>query len=155
MPGAEIHATGLRELRAAIRRVDKSLLPELREELKDAVNIVSRDVAASVPKKTGRAAASVRATSSGNTIFLKAGGARVPYFGWLDFGGRLPDKSVPGRNAMDGGSLMHPVKRVKGANRPKLRDGRYIYPAIRRNTPQLVDAAGDAVEKAARKAGFT
>jgi hypothetical protein len=154
MPGAEINITGLRELRSALRKIDKGLQVELREELKGAVNIVVRDVQGHVPHNTGRAAASVRSTASGDTIYLKAGGARVPYWGWLDFGGRLPDKSVSGANAMDGGSLMHPVKRVRGGRRAKLRDGRYIYPAIRRQTPKLVDAAGDAVDKAARKAGF-
>lgn len=155
MPGAEINVTGLRELRTALRRTDRSLLPELRDELKDAANIVSRDVQSSIPKNTGRAAASVRAVSGGNTVYIKAGGARVPYYGWIDFGGRLPDKSVSGPNAMDGGALLHPVKRVRGAKRTKLREGRYLYPAIRRNAPKIVDAVGDAVDNAARKAGFT
>lgn len=154
MPGAEINITGLRELRSALRKVDKTILPELREGLKDAVNIVARDVKATMPHKTGRAAASVRATAGGNTIYLKAGGARVPYYGWLDFGGKLPDKSVSGAHAMDGGSLTHPVKKVRGGRRPKIREGRYIYPAIRRNTPQIIDKAGDAFDDAARKAGF-
>lgn len=154
MPQAAISVVGLRELRSAFRKIDKSLLPELRTELKDAVDIVSRDVQSVIPKKTGRAAASVRATSGGNTIYLKAGGARVPYYGWLDFGGRLPAKRVTGRNAMFGGSLEHPVRYVRGGTRDKLREGRYLYPAIRRNTPKIVDAAGDAVENAARRAGF-
>jgi hypothetical protein len=154
MPGAEINVTGLRELRSALRKIDKGLLAELRDEMKDAVDVVAQDVRAHIPTNTGRAAASVRATAGGNTFYIKAGGARVPYYGWLDFGGRLPDKRVSGKRAMDGGSLMHPVKHVRGANRPKIREGRYLYPAIRRQTPKIIDAAGDAVDNAARKAGF-
>jgi len=154
MPSAEINVTGLRELRSALRKIDKSLLPELRDEMKGAVDHVVNDVKAHIRRKTGRAAASVRSTASGNTFYLKAGGARVPYYGWLDFGGRLPDKRVSGRNAMDGGALQHPVKKVRGANRPKVREGRYVYPAIRRQTPKIIDAAGDAVDNAARRAGF-
>jgi hypothetical protein len=47
-----------------------------------------------------------------------------------------------------------PVASATGATRPKLRDGRYVYPAIRRNTPKIVDAAGDAFDNAARRAGL-
>jgi hypothetical protein len=153
MPAAEINITGLRELRTALRKVDKTILPELREGLKDAVNIVSADVRASMPKDTGRAASSVRAVASGNTIWLKAGGARVPYYGWLDFGGKLPDKRPRVKKALAGNGF-GPRATSRGATRAKKRDGRYIYPAIRRNTPMIVERAGDAFDDAARRAGF-
>lgn len=153
MAVAEINITGLRELRSALRKIDRSLLPELREELKGAVDIVVRDVQTSVPHNTGRAAASVRSVSSGNTIYLKAGGARVPYWGWLDFGGTLPDKRPRRKKALAGNGF-GPAARARGATRPKIGEGRYIYPAIRRQTPKIIDAAGDAFDNAARKAGF-
>lgn len=135
--------------------MDSALLPELREGLKEAVSIVVRDVQAVVPKRSGKAARSVRSTAAGNTIYLKAGGARVPYWGWLDFGGTLPTKRPSSKKALSWSGISHPAMRAKGATRAKTREGRYIYPAIRRNTPQIIDKAGDAFDEAARKAGFT
>lgn len=150
---AEVNVTGLRELRSALRKVDKSLLPELRDELKGAVEIVAADVRSSMPKDTGRAAASVRAVARGNTIYLVGGKARVPYYGWLEFGGKLPDKRPRTKKALAGNGF-GPVAKAKGAVRDKVREGRYMYPAIRRKTPQIVEAAGDAFDNAARKAGL-
>lgn len=150
---AEVQVTGLRELRSALRQVDRSILPELRDGLKSAVDIIGAEVRATVPKKTGRAAASVRAVASGNTIYLKAGGARVPYYGWLEFGGKLPDKRPRQKKALAAPGF-GPVASAKGATRAKVSEGRYIRPAIRRGTPRLIDAAGDAFDSAARKAGL-
>lgn len=151
---AEVNVTGLRELRAALRKVDRSILPELRDGLKDAVEIVAADVRSVMPKDTGAAAASVRAVAGGNTIYLVGGKARVPYFGWLEFGGKLPDKRPNSKRALAWGGADHPSAYAKGANRPKIREGRYMYPAIKRKTPMIVDAAGDAFDSAARKAGL-
>lgn len=151
---AEINVTGLAELRRALRKVDASILPELREGLKGAADIVVRDVKAQVPRRTGRAAASVRSVSSGNTIYIKAGGARVPYFGWLEFGGQLPGHHYRSRKAMWWPGADHPIAHARGAYRPKVPDGRYIRPTIARRTNDIVDAAGDAFDSAARKAGL-
>ena len=150
---AEVNVTGLRELRAALRKVDRSILPELREGLKEAANVVVRDVQAHVPHRSGRAASSVRSVAGGNTIYLKAGGARVPYFGWLDFGGKLPNKYPRTKKALAAPGF-GPVARATGASRAKLRDGRYVYPAIRRNTPLIVEKAAEAFDDAAAKAGL-
>jgi hypothetical protein len=154
MPAAEINVTGLRELRAALRQVDKTILPELRQGLKSAVDILATDVKTHVPHNSGRAAASVRSVASGNTIYLKAGGARAPYFGWLDFGGKLPDKRPRTKRALSWDGATNPSMRAEGATRAKLPDGRYIYPALRRKTPMIVNKAADAFDDAARRAGF-
>lgn len=137
-----------------MRTVDKALLPELREGMKDAADIVVADIVSKVPSNTGRARASVRSVSSGNTIYVKAGGARVPYFGWLDFGGKLPDKRPRNAKALSWAGASHPSARAEGATRAKLGDGRYVYPAIRRKTPQVIEAAALAFDQAAQRAGL-
>ena len=131
---AEFNVTGLRELRSALNKLDKSIAGELRTGLKEAAGVVARDAARAVPRRTGRAAASVRPVSRGNTIFVQGGGARVPYYGWLEFGGRV------GRN--------------RSVSRPKVRNGRYIRPAVARNEREIVEKAADAFRSAARKAGL-
>lgn len=41
------------------------------------------------PVLTGRAQASITATADYETVTLQGGGANVPYFGWIDFGGTI------------------------------------------------------------------
>ena len=155
MTVAEINITGLKELRTALRRLDAGLLPELREGLKAAADIAVRDIRAQVPKDSGKAAGSVRSVASGNRIFIKGGGARVPYFGWLEFGGRLPGHRPNAKKALAWPGGAHPVAYAAGAELPKVRDGRYIRPTIRRLTPQIVEKAADAFDEAKRKAGLS
>ena len=155
MAFAQVHITGLRELRAALRQVDKEIAGELREGLKDAVNIISEDVKRQIPSRSGKAAGSVRAVSSGNTIWLVGGGARVPYYGWLEFGGKLPGKHPASKKALFWPGAAHPVNFASGyKGRAKVKEGRYIRPTIERNIPALVKAAGDAFNDAAAKAGL-
>jgi hypothetical protein len=151
---AEVHITGLRELRAALRRVDGSILGELREGLKDAANIVSDDARSQINSRSGKAAASIRAVSGGNTIYIKGGGARVPYYGWLEFGGTLPTKRPSKKKALFWSGASHPSKRARGARRDKVAEGRYIRPTVERNVPRLVEAAADAFDSARQKAGL-
>ena len=151
---ASVHITGLRELRAALRQVDKEIAGELREGLKDAVNIISEDVKRQIPSRSGKAAGSVRAVSGGNTIWLVGGGARVPYYGWLEFGGKLPGKHPASKKALFWPGAAHPVNFARGSSRGKVKEGRYIRPTIERNIPRLVEAAGDAFDSARLKAGL-
>jgi hypothetical protein len=107
-----------------------------------------------MPRQTGRAAASVRSVSSGNTIFIKGGGARVPYFGWLEFGGQLPRRRPRNKRALMWSGAAHPVASAQGPSLPKVREGRYIRPTITRRMPEIVEAAAEATDEAARKAGL-
>lgn len=147
---AEVNVTGLRELRLATRKIHPTLVPILREELKDVVRTstmraVQRRIAADLRTPTvrtrrsrGGLAGSVRVTSGGNTIYIVGGKAKVPYYGWRDFGG-----------------VLRPVGRRRNTQvRPFLKRGRYIYPAIDETSAALVDAAGDAFDNAARRLGF-
>ena len=125
-----VYVTGLKELRRDLRKVAPELLPLLRDELKKAVDtsVVPR-ARAKMPRVTGAAQDSVRAVSGGNTVYVRAGGAKVPYFGWLDFGGQLLNR---GRN------------RSQTIARPVIKGGRYLYPAIGESSAALAEAAGKA-----------
>lgn len=147
---AEVNVTGLRELRTATRRLEPTMVPVLRDELKGVVRTatlgaVKRRIASDLrsptvrkKRQSGRLLDSVRVTSGGNTIYIVGGKAKVPYYGWRDFGG-----------------VLKPVGRRRNTQvRPFLKRGRYIYPAIDETSAALVDAAGDAFDKAARRLGF-
>lgn len=140
-----VYVAGVRELRSALRRMDSSLLPEVREGLRDAGQVVARDakrrVRASIKnpsRSSGRAEGSIRITVGGNKVYIVGGKARVPYFGWLDFGGTLRP-SGGRRNTI---------------NRSRPSKGRYIYPAIGSNIDEVVRGIEKAVRSAARKAGL-
>jgi len=102
---------GLREFQASLRRMDRGLPKQIRVVLNDAVNVVVDGARPKIPRRSGRAAASLRAQSSQREARVVAGGAKAPYYAWLDFGGR--------------------VGRAKSVRRPFLKDGRFIYPTYR------------------------
>ena len=81
----------MRELRKSI-----ALLPQvkdgLRQDFLEVGQKIAKDAAGTVPKKSGRAAGSIRAGVSGNNAYVAGGKASVPYYGWLDFGSRTPKK---------------------------------------------------------------
>lgn len=134
MANAGIQVEGLRELRRSIAR-----LPEvkhgLRQDLLEVGHKIAKDAAATVPKKSGRAAGSLRAGVSGNNAYVAGGKAKVPYFGWLDFGSRKPVSGQP--------RTVGPWK--NSGNGPK--KGRFIYPAIDRNEKYIKKAALKAFDR--------
>jgi hypothetical protein len=106
--------------------------------MKSVAELVAADARSRVPSRGGKAAASIRARSGGNTVYIRAGGARVPYYGWLDFGGTLKPKG----------------RRYNTQVRPRIQGGRFIYPAIEAKQSLLIKKAEEAFESAKRKAGF-
>ena len=131
-----VYVTNLREVRRWMRKLHPDLVPVLRNELKTAINAtVVPNVRRNVPRRSGRAANSVRATSGGNTLYINAGNAKAPYFGWLDFGGELRGR---GRG------------RAQTISRPVLKRGRYVYPGIDASQARLAEAAGRAVDRIIR-----
>lgn len=114
-----VEVEGLDELRKTLRRVGDAELPkELRKANKRAAEIVAKAAAAKVPVKTGRTRASVRALGSQRDAKVRAGGAKVPWYGFLDFGGKRPRDRV---------------------GRPRIKQGRYIYPALAEKRDEVAD----------------
>lgn len=91
-----------------------------------------------MPRKSGKAAGSVKAGVSGNNAYVQTGKKTVPYAAWLDFGGTL--KPVGGRK--------------NTIQRPRIQGGRYLYPAIEAMQPQTEREAAEAFDETARELGL-
>ncbi len=148
----KLYVSGIRELRSALKRLEPELLPELREDLKAAAEVIAVDARRRAPQpgkvtyisrqrgrtprtrvriRTGAARDSIRVVASGNAVLLAGGYKKTPYYGWLDFGGKL---RASGR-------------RRNTQLRPIIRRGRYIYPALDANIQLLADRVGAAVDR--------
>lgn len=129
-----IKIKGLREFQATLKAMDGEAQKQLRGAMNRAADLVAADAKGDVPRRSGRAASSVRAQSSQREARVMGGSKKVPYYGWLDFGGRIgKDKSV---------------------RRPFIQRGRYIYPAYVRQYPKVMETLGEALADVARSVGL-
>lgn len=139
----EIRVHGLAELRKALRQIeDAEGLREVREGLKRGADIVAREAKTRVPSRTGTTASSIRATAGGNRAFVVGGKAKVPWYGWLDFGSRTPRTG----NARTAGPW-------KGSGKGP-RKGRFIYPALDARESDVAREVEEGLVDAIRRAGF-
>lgn len=129
-----IKITGLKEFSRNLRRMDKDLPKGLRLAGNEAAQIVVKAAKPRVPRKTGRASSSVKAVSTRTAARVSGGGPRVPWYPWLDFGGR--------------------VGRGRGVHRPFLKEGRYIWKAFADHRAQVQETLQDELVKVARSAGI-
>lgn len=132
--GDSIRIDGLRDLQKALRQIDGESQKELRVVLNKAAKIVAEAAAVRIPRRSGRAAASIKPRSGQREASVQGGGARVKYYGWLDFGGSV------GRN--------------NSVKRPFLRDGRYMYPAYRDRKATVQEELERSLTGLVRKAGL-
>lgn len=137
MPTADnaIHVEGLVDFQRALKNLEEGAQKELRVVLNKAADIVVRRAKPRVPVRSGRAQGSVRATSQQRYAVVSAGGARVPYYGWLDFGGG--------------------VGRGDRIRRPFRRQGRYLYPAFYASVNQVEAEVVRGLVELAEKSGLT
>jgi hypothetical protein len=122
MPVSQIYVQNLGEIRAYLRKMEPSLLPEMRREMKAAVDQTVVPAAKSrVPKRSGRAAGTIKSRAGGNRVYVVGGGRSAPYYPWLDFGGTLRKVG----------------RRRNTQSRPFIKKGRYIWPAIDAQLPAM------------------
>jgi hypothetical protein len=112
----------------------------IREVLNDAANLVADRAKIGVPVRSGKARASIRAGSSQREARVKAGGPKVPYYPWLDFGGRV------GRGRTG--------PRTGNVNRPVIAEGRYIYPAVSELRPKIQATMEEGLADLAKRSGL-
>lgn len=129
-----IRIDGLRELNAALKRADTELPKRVRLELNDAIAELAKEVAGRFPRRSGRAAGSVRPRSTRTAARLAMGGARAPYAAWLDFGGA--------------------VGRKRSVRRRFYQSGRYLWPTFAKRKPDILARLERALVEVAREAGF-
>lgn len=134
----EIQVTGLVELQRALKNLEPEVQKHLKSRLKKVGELVKRRVQSKMPVRSGKARSSVRVGVTNTGAYVAHGKASAPYTPWLDFGGQL--KPIGGRKNTQ--------------NRPVLREGRYLYPAIEETAPQTRAAALKAFEETAREVGL-
>ena len=127
---------GLREFRAAVDNTQSGTKKEVRLVLNEAANVVVTDSKPVVAANTGAASKSIRAASTQSKSRVRAGGAKAPYYPWLDFGGK--------------------VGKYRQVDRSYNQDGRYIYPTYRqkRDSGEFQETMLEAMEALATKHGL-
>ena len=137
MSRVEVRVEGLAELRRALRKAEQiDDLSVLRDGLKKAADVVAQEARSRVPVRSGAARGSIRATSGGNRAFVVGGKAKVPYYGWLDFGSRTPRTGQSRRVGPWANSGFGPDR------------GRFIYAALDARERQVVELVSEAVDRA-------
>ena len=129
-----VRIEGLREFQAALRDADDGLQKELRAVFNDAAGIVVDTARPRLPRRSGKLAATLRATSGQREAWVTLGKAKVPYAGWIEFGGR--------------------VGRKRSVRRMFIPGGRTLYPAVRRREEQIRDVMAEGLNRLADRAGL-
>ena len=129
-----VRVEGLAQLNRSLRSISSDAPKALRLAANEAAQIIVDAARAGVPRRTGRAAQSIRAASTRTAARVTSGGKRAPYFPWLDYGGRV------GRN--------------NTARRPFIGDGRYVYPAFYANRERFQAVLEAALVKVVSDAGM-
>lgn len=129
-----IQVAGLKQFSRSLRKINADLPKALRVALNDAVGLIVDDARPRIPRRSGRAANTLKARSTRTEARVQGGSKRVPYFSWLDFGGRV------GRN--------------KSVRRAFLKEGRYIYKSYARTRGEFSKALTNALIAVAKTAGM-
>lgn len=129
-----IKITGLSEFNRSLRRIDSDLPKALRLALNAAADVVIEHAIPKVPRRTGRAAASLRSRSTRTQSRVSGGSARAPHYPWLDFGGR--------------------VGRRHAVRRPFLKHGRYLYVAYHEHRDEFKTVLESELQSLVRRSGL-
>lgn len=129
-----IRVDGLNQFRKALKDAESATPAMLRLVLNDAAQIVVNVAKPRIPRRTGKAAATLKAASTGTKAQVKVGGNRAPYYPWLDFGGS--------------------VGRDDSVKRPIIKGGRYVYPAVDQEYDNIVRRLEKGLADLARDAGM-
>jgi hypothetical protein len=126
----EVEVKGAREFQRDLSRVPRDTARNTEDVLERNANLIAAEARARAPRQTGRYAASIRARPSregGMTV-----GSDLPQAGVLHYGGTIRPRGVD----------------IRFPARPVISD------ALEDRADKIVDEVGDAVDKAARRAGF-
>jgi hypothetical protein len=129
---AKITLTGIKDFQRQLKAMDSDLPKEIRVVLNGASELVLDYARPRFPRKTGRAAGSLKGASSQREARISLGGRRAPYAPGLDFGG--------------------------GPNRPQFPPyrpgGRYVYKGLEVNRDEITKLMEQGLYDLARGAGL-
>lgn len=134
MSESRITITGIKEFQASLRRMDSDLPKQLRIALNSVSQLVVDKAKPEIPTRSGAAKASLKVRSSQREARIAAGGRKAPYYPWLDFGGHVGQHGATARQFY--------------------KEGRYIYPALRKNRDEITAVMVTAISDLARGAGL-
>lgn len=129
-----IQVRGLSEFVRNLGKLDADLPKVIRQGLNEVADVIITDAVPRVPRRSGAAARSIKARSLRDAVRVVGGSKRVPYYPWLDFGGR--------------------VGRDRSVVRPFKKDGRYIYDSYYRTKPRIGEQLEVVLLNGARAAGI-
>lgn len=129
-----VEVEGLKEFGRSLRKLDSDLPKTLRVALNSCADFLIGKVKPTIPRRTGRAADSLKARSTRTAVRIAVGGRKAPYYPWLDFGGR--------------------VGKGKTTKRAFLSEGRYLYPGLRLHRDEFTDIMRGALVGVAERAGL-
>jgi hypothetical protein len=132
---AKIEIRGLREFQKALRQMDAELPKQMRIVQNEAAGLVIDYAEPRFPRKSGRAAASLKARSSQRDTRVALGGKRAAYAPWLDFGGQ---------------------GRIKGRPAPRefIKSGRYVYKGLEVKREEIMSRLAAGLTELATSAGL-
>lgn len=131
---AKISVEGLAEFNRGLRKLDTEAPKRLRIALNGVADLLVQKTVPLIPRRSGAAAGSLKAKSTRTSARVSMGGRRAPYMPWLDFGGK--------------------TGRRKSVERPFYKEGRYLYPTLRKIRPEIEDALRASLAGVARSAGL-
>ncbi|GIH07501.1 hypothetical protein Rhe02_55680 [Rhizocola hellebori] len=132
---AEIIAIeGLAAFSRNLKKLNGDLPKALRMALNEASGIVVDEASRRIPRRTGKAQASLKAKSTRTESRIGGGGNRAPYYAWLDFGGR--------------------TGRRRSIKRAFLPEGRYLYASLADKRHEFDAALSAALLRVASEAGI-
>lgn len=129
-----IAVKGLREFQRGLKKLDSDLPKALRVALNGASDLIIAKATPLIPRRTGRAVGSLKARSTQKAVRIGVGGNRAPYYPWLDFGGHVGQHGATAR--------------------PFLKKGRYLYPTLEKNRPEVIDLMQGAIVALAKDSGL-
>lgn len=136
MSTAAVTIDGLADFVRNLGKLNSDLPKAVRVAMNEAASLVVDRAQPQVPKRTGRAARSIKARSTRTAVRVVEGGPRAEYMPWLDYGGR--------------------VGRRKATRRRFIADGRYLYPSyeIERASGRFEEVMSRALLDVAAQAGI-
>jgi hypothetical protein len=130
----KIGVTGLAEFNRGLRKLDSEAPKGLRVALNGVADLLIDSTRPKIPRRTGRAAASLKAKSTRTSARVSVGGRNARYYPWLDFGGKTGIR--------------------RSVDRAFFKEGRYLYPTLREIGPDIGRALEVALTEVARNAGL-
>lgn len=129
-----VDVKGLKEFNRSLKSLDADLPKATRIALNGCSDFLIAKTLPLIPRRTGRAAKSLKAKSTRTSVRIGVGGKQAPYYPWLDFGGA--------------------VGKGRSVRRPFHTEGRYLYPTLRRNRDEFTKIMQGAILDVARGAGL-